>query len=499
MILANLAALQVVIPLLAAPIGIALRPATLAWAWATLVAIAAFACSVGLFLQVQTGGPISYAIGGWEPPWGIEYKVDALSTFMLVLISGIGASVLLYARRSVEAEIDPPRIYLFYVAYLLCLSGLLGMVITGDAFNVFVFLEISSLSSYAMIAMGKSRRALAAAYHYLILGTVGATFYVIGVGMVYMLTGTLNMDDLARLMPQAAGYRTLEVALAFFTVGLALKLALFPMHKWLPDAYTYAPSVVTAFLASTSTKVGLYVMIRVFFTVFGAPYMTEGIPVADVLVVLALAAMFSGSAVAIWQGDLKRSLAYSSVAQIGYMVLGVALISVAGMTAGLLHLFNHALMKAALFLALGAVFLRIGSVHIQDMQGIARQMPITMACFVVGGLSLIGVPLTAGFISKWYLMLAAFQDGRWWLAVLIVLSSLLAVVYVWRVVEAAYLRPRPQGAPVATEAPLSLLLPMIGMAAANIWFGIDTSFSMTAAEAAARAALGAALGTGGVQ
>ncbi|GAA0569029.1 monovalent cation/H+ antiporter subunit D family protein [Caenispirillum bisanense] len=492
MILANLAALQVVVPLLSAPIGIALRRPTLAWAWATLVAVAAFACSIGLFFQVQATGTISYAIGNWPAPWGIEYRVDALSSYMLVLISGIAAAVLLYARESVEAEIDEGRIYLFYVAYLLCLAGLLGMVITGDAFNVFVFLEISSLSSYAMIALGRSRRAISAAYHYLILGTVGATFYVIGLGIVYMLTGTLNMGDLATLMEQAAGYRTLEVALAFFTVGLALKLALFPLHKWLPDAYTYAPSVVTAFLASTATKVALYVMIRVFFSVFGAAYLVEGIPVATVLMVLALAAMFSGSAVAIWQTDIKRSLAYSSVAQIGYMVLGVSLITVAGMTAGLLHLFNHALMKGALFLALGAVFLRIGSVHIKDMEGIARQMPLTMAAFVIGGLSLIGVPLTAGFISKWYLMMAAFQSGLWWLAVLIVLSSLLAVIYVWRVVEAAYLRPRPPGAVQAREAPWSMLVPMWGMALANIWFGLDTRFSMGAAEAAARAALGGA-------
>lgn len=490
MILANLAALQVVIPLTAAPLAVLVRNPVIAWAWATLIGLIAFACSIGLFLQVQATGTISYAIGDWAPPWGIEYRVDMLAAYMLVLISGIGAAVLLYARLSVEKEIPAERIYLFYVCYLLCLSGLLGMVITGDAFNLFVFLEISSLSSYAMIAMGRGRRALAAAYHYLVLGTVGATFYVIGVGLMYMLTGTLNMADLAATIETIPGYRTLEVALAFLTVGLALKLALFPLHKWLPDAYSYAPNVVTAFLASTATKVALYVVIRMFFTVFGESYLLEDLPVANVLLIAAIAAMFSGSAVAIWQGDLKRSLAYSSVAQIGYMVLGVALVSAAGMAAGLLHLFNHALMKACLFLALGAVFYRTGSVHIQDMQGIARQMPFTMAAFVVGGLSLIGVPLTAGFVSKWYLMLASFEDGRWWLAVLIVASSLLAVIYVWRVVEAAYLRPRPHGAPEVREAPLSLLLPTWGMALANIWFGLDTGFSYGSARAAAAALLG---------
>lgn len=485
--LAHLAALQIVVPMLAAPICIVLRRPLITWGFAAIVSLISFVISLSLLWQVQTNGAFSYAIGNWSPPWGIEYRVDELAAYMLVIISAMGAAVMLFARNSIEAEVEHARIYLFYTCYLLSLTGLLGMVITGDVFNLFVFLEISSLSSYAMIAIGRGRRSLMAAYQYLILGTVGATFYVIGIGLVYSLTGTLNMADLARVLPQAAGYRTFEVALAFITVGIGLKLAMFPLHKWLPDAYSYAPSAVSAFLASTATKVALYVLIRLFFTVFGEDFLTEGIPVADVLLVTAIAAMFSGSAVAIWQTDLKRSLAYSSVAQIGYMVLGVSLVTSAGMAAGLLHLFNHALMKACLFMALGAVFYRLKSVSIHDMQGIARQMPLTMAAFVVGGLSLIGVPMTAGFISKWYLMLASFQDGRWWLAVLIVLSSLLAVVYIWRVVEAAYLRPRPLGAPTVSEAPLSLLVPLWGLAAANIWFGLDTSYSYGAAVWAADA------------
>lgn len=489
---AHLPALQIVVPLLSAPLCILLRRGNAAWAFATLVSLAAFAMAVTLAAQVLSDGPISYALGGWPPPWGIEYAVDPLSAAMLVLISGIGAVTLLYGRTSVEAEIPADRAYLFYICYLLCLTGLLGMVITGDAFNVFVFLEISSLSSYAMISLGRGRRALSAAYYYLVMGTIGATFYVIGIGLLYMVTGTLNMADIAAVLRDAPVTRTDLVAVAFLVTGLSMKLALFPLHKWLPGAYAYAPTVVTTFLASTATKVSLYVLIRVLFTMLdNAPFFRD-LPWAVALLPFAVLAMFSGSLVAIFQNDVKKLLAYSSVAQIGYMVLGVSLATAGGLAAGILHMLNHAVIKGALFMAVGAVMLRIGSVRIEAMQGLGRQMPWTMSAFAIAGLSLIGVPLTAGFVSKWYLMSAAFETGWWWLAVLIVASSLLAVIYVWRVVESAFLRPAPPGREAVREAPASMLVMMWVMVGLNLWFGIDTTYTVDVAQAAAKLLVGGA-------
>ncbi len=485
MILLHLPALQVVVPLMAAPACVLLRHGRIAWALALVVTWTAFAVALALLLQVIDSGPISYAMGGWAPPWGIEYRVDTLAAFILVIVTSIGALVVPFARASVEREVASDRIYLFYTMYLLCLSGLLGITITGDAFNLFVFLEISSLSSYVLISLGRDRRALTAAFRYLILGTIGATFYIIGVGMIYMVTGTLNIADLASKLPAMADSRTVHMALAFLTVGISLKLALFPLHLWLPNAYAFAPTAVTVFLAATATKVAVYVMIRIVYTVFGGPAIFEQMPIDEMLMGLGMLSMIGASLVAIFQDNVKRLLAYSSLSQIGYMVLGLSLANVSGLAGGIVHIFNHAMMKAALFMAVGCIFYRVGSVHIDALAGLGRRMPLTMAGFVIGGLSLIGAPLTVGFVSKWYLIQGALERGLWPVALVILASGLLALIYVWRIVEVAYFRPSPDGATEIREAPLSMLIPLGVLCVACIYFGIDATATMDLATAAA--------------
>ena len=486
----HLAALQIVVPLLASPLC-ALIPHRGAVHFLSLLTTAATFVIAGLLaMQVAETGPFTYALGGWAAPVGIEYRVDALTVILLLLISGIGTIVMAYARESLEVEIAYQRYTLFHVMYLLSLAGLLGIVITGDLFNVFVFLEIAALSGYVLISLGRDRRALTAAYQYLIMGTIGATFFLIGVGLMYMMTGTLNMADMAVRLRGVEDTRTILAAFGFITVGMALKMALFPLHQWLPNAYTYAPSVVTAFLAGTATKVAVYVLLRFALTIFGVEFSFHTMPLSRVLAVLALLAMFSASLVAIFQQDVKRLLAYSSVAQIGYMVLGISFASVAGLTGGIVHMANHAIMKCLLFCALGCVVVRVGSTHIEDLRGIGRQMPLTLFAFVIGGLSLIGVPMTVGFVSKWYLVEAALEGGHWPIAVLILLSSLLAVAYVWRVVEVAYFEEPPAGRGAVREAPLTMLIPLWGLVAATVYFGIDADLTAGLAQEAAVSLLG---------
>ena len=484
----HLPILQVVVPLMVAPVAALMRKRGAAWFLAVAATWASFGIAIMLLREVLDGGTIIYSLGGWAAPWGIEYRVDTVSAYVLVIVSGIGAVVTPYARLSVRREVGVKQAPLLYSALLLCLTGLLGITITGDVFNLFVFLEISSISAYALIAMGPDRRALHAAYKYLIMGSIGATFIVIGIGLMYMITGTLNMADLAVRLPSLEG-RTVTVAFAFLAVGISVKLALFPLHQWLPDAYTYAPSAVTAFLASTATKVAAYVLLRVFFTVFGVAFAFDTMALHWTLLPLAMVAVLSASLTAIYQGNVKRLLAYSSVAQIGYMILGVSLTNVTGLTAGLLHLFNHALIKGSLFMAMGAVMYRVGSVRIEAMQGLAKRMPWTMAAFVAGGLSLIGVPLTVGFVSKWYLVLGTIEHEMWGVAFLILVGSLLAVVYIWKVVEAAYFHDY-MGDLDVKEAPLTLLVPMWVLVVANFFFGVDAKLTVGVARQAAELLLG---------
>ncbi|MEZ5810852.1 MAG: monovalent cation/H+ antiporter subunit D family protein [Rhizobiaceae bacterium] len=489
----HLPILQVLVPLFGALLTAFMRAGTRAWLLATVVAWASAAISVMLLVRVLgRSEPISYTMGNWAVPWGIEYRVDILNAFVLFFVTGIGAILMPYARRSVGSEILSHQQAWFYTMYLLCLTGLAGITVTGDAFNVFVFLEISSLSTYGLIALGQNRRALLASYQYLIVGTIGATFYVIGVGLLFLVTGSLNLHDIAGLLADAyiVYPRPVLTALAFLIAGISLKLALFPLHLWLPNAYAYAPSTAAAFLAGTATKVAVYLLIRILFSVFGLAIVVTSLPVEEVLILLSAAAMVIASISAIFETNAKRMLAYSSVAQLGYITLGIALANQSGLTGGIVHLFNHALTKTTLFVCLGAMAYHGCRMRFTDLAGIGRKMPFTSAAFVIAGLSIIGVPGTAGFISKWYLALGAIEAGYWPLVFLIVVSSLLAVIYIGRFVEVAYFRETSEAAAGAYEPPWSMLWPILVLAAATIYFGIDTRASAGIAAQATEYLLG---------
>jgi multicomponent Na+:H+ antiporter subunit D len=489
----HLPVLQVVLPLISAPLCVILRQGTLSWLLATLVSFLSLCISLALFIQVQDQGAITYAIGGWVGPWGIEYHVDNLTAFMLLIVNGVSAFVLIGARASLANEISSDRLYLFYSAYLLNLTGLLGVIMTGDAFNLFVFIEIASLSSYAMISNGSDRRCLYAAFKYLIFGTIGASFILISVGLLYVVTGTLNIADLFQRLPDVENTNTLTTALVFFTIGIALKAAIFPLHLWLPDAYTYSPSIVSTFLAGTTTKVFIYVLIRFIYSIFGYEYSFNQETFNFLLMFFACGAILYGAFFAIKQDSLKRLLAYSSIAQIGYMVLGISLATELGLAAGLIHVFNHAFIKVTLFLSVAIIIYYNKTDSISQLAGIAKNMPVTMASFLIAGLSLIGVPLTAGFISKWYLIKASLEAGYWGLVLVIVFSSILAIIYIWKVIEVAYFRQA--GNEEVTlddnqQIPYLLFFSLLIFVATNIYFGIETSVNVDMAELIARGIFG---------
>lgn len=483
----HLPAMQVIVPMLSAPLILLLKPRGLAWAGATAVALLSFAIALNMALVIVEGGHFRYDMGGWEAPYGIELSVGAFSSLILLIVTGAAAAAMIAARPSIDRQIETERQPMFYSAWLLALSGLAGIAVSADAFNIFVFMEISSLASYVLIAGGPDRRALPAVFKYLIMGTIGATFYLIGVGLVYMMTGTLNLADMEARIGNVTDINPILVAAGFITIGLALKAAVFPLHVWLPNAYAHAPHMITVFLAACATKVAIYVLIRFDFFVFQANLENHGMQFSLFLLPLALLGILVASAVAMFEGHIKRLLAMSSVAQIGYIILGASFISQAGLTASAAHMFNHALAKGGLFLAIAGLACHYRDLRLDQLAGAARSMPWTAAALVICGFSLVGVPGTAGFISKWLLIDAAMDKGSlaWVLVAIIIISSLMALAYVWRIVETLYFKPAVVGA-APSEAPLQLLLVTWLVALANIFFGFFPQFPLALSSAAAK-------------
>ena len=420
-------------------------------------------------------GVVHYYMGGWQPPWGIELRVDRLSVLMQLLITGVSLGVVVFMKRSIAHEVKGSTTY-FYTMTLLLVTGLLGIVSTGDMFNLYVFLEISSIAGYSLIAQG-GKKAAFFTFRYLIVGTIGACFYLLGVGYLYSVTGTLNMDDLAARLPELYHSKAVMVGFSFIITGMAIKMALFPLHFWLPPAYALAPSAVSALIAPTMTKTAFYILVRVMFTVFETRFSIEVFPVATILSWMGAVAMIAGSVLAISQTELKRLLAYSSVAQVGYMVLGVGLANEMGLTGGLLHVVNHAVMKCALFLVTGAILYKTGIRHIRELHGLYIRMPITTVTFLVAAFSMIGIPPTAGFFSKVYLVMGALASKQWVFVGIILLSSLLNLAYFINIVKHMFFSSQEGAGRTMTglrrdEAPLSMLVPMVVMTVAIIALGV---------------------------
>jgi multicomponent Na+:H+ antiporter subunit D len=492
------AVLVVAIPLMAGPIAVILARGRWAWMWSVLVAAITFGLSLILLVTVMGGETITYEMGNWAAPLGIIYYIDSLNALVLSLVSGMALLALVYGLPTVEREIESGKQAMFFGTFLICLAGLIGVAITGDAFNVFVFLEVSSISTYVLVSMGarQNRQALTASFNYLVLGTIGATFFVIGVGLLYMATGTLNMADISRVLLETGNDRVVRAAFAFIIIGLGLKTAMFPLHTWLPNAYAFSPSMIGVFLASTATKVAFYTLVRFLFSVFHQGEALETAMFDFVLAPMAIVAMIVCSVQASFQPDVKRLLAYSSVAQLGYMLLGLSLGTAAGLSAGLLHMFNHALMKGALFMAIGLAGLGLGVIRVSEMRGMGKSMPLTAAGLSIAGLSLMGVPLTAGFVSKYYLVIAALERGWWWAVAAIVVSSVLAIFYVGRMIEVMYLQEPPAHGddPVLRiRSPLISIIPLYILVIANVWFFFDPSIPKGLADAAAQTLLGGAM------
>ncbi len=423
---------------------------------AYLVAVAASLGSVAIsaynMFRVWNVGPLSYHFGGWMPPIGIEYVLDSLSAFVALIVNVVAFAVLCHAGGLKAKEISGKSVP-YYSLVLLFLCGANGIVMTGDLFNLYVFLEIFSLAGYGLIGIGE-KQAPVAAFRYLIMGTIGASFYLLGLGFIYIVTGSLNMADLRNILPLVQGNPAVVAAIALMVIGMGIKMALFPLHGWLPDCYTYAPSTTSALVAPIGTKIAAYVLIRLLFFVFDVRFVSVTLPITELIGWLAAIGIIYGSVMAMAQNEMKRMLAYSSIAQIGYIGLGIGLANPLGYIGAVLHILNHAFMKGTLFLVAANLRKNAGHSDISRLDATYRnKLPWSMAAFTLAALSMIGLPPTAGFFSKWYLALGAIDKGNWVFLAVILVSSLLNAVYFFRILEKVYLVPPATQGAEGTPAP----------------------------------------------
>ncbi len=471
--------LLVTVPLLSAFIisGLSWVKKSLCYPLALLALGTSVFCAIGLLLRVLDAGAVEYHLGGWVPPWGIAYRVDLLNGLVLVVVSSV-AFVNLFATHKTVQKDFPEKMGIFYTLYVLFATGLMGITVTGDVFNLYVLLEIASLTAYALIALGKPDRAPLASLNYVFIGTIGACFYLLGIGYLYIMTGSLNMADIASLLPPIYHSKAVLVAFIFCMVGVLIKMGFFPLHVWLPNAYSCAPEPSSSLIAPLMTKVMVYVMIRLIFSVFLPDFSFHVLHIDHALVWLACLAIIMGSLLALAQKNIKRTLTYIIVSEIGYMVGGVWLGNRLGMSGAILHILNDAIMTLCLFLAVGNIAYRLKGLELQDLKGLFRKMPVTMAGFVAGGLSVIGIPPTCGFFSKWYLISGAIQAGQYGFMAALLFSSLVNVVLFFRIIEIAYFEPMESlhgaasGHGIRQEAPLSMLVPLLFVAISLVVVGI---------------------------
>lgn len=457
--------------------------------------------AIGMLQTVMTQGKIHYWLGMWEPPWGIEYVIDHLNAYVLIIVISMSIFAAIYSKRSVEKEIPEHKIHLFYTLFLLNVTGLAGMIVTGDIFNLYVLIEIASFTAYGLVAIG-SEGAFMASFRYIIMGTIGACFYLLGVGYLYIVTGSLNMENLRILLPALYSNKAVLTAFVFIVIGLGLKAALFPLHAWQPDAYTYSPSVVTILISTAMAKTSVYALLRLVFSVFTVDFIYRYVSILDIINWVSVVAMIVGSIFAIQESNLKRMLAYSSIANVGYIMLGVGLATSThlGLTPTLMHILNHSLMKGAMFMVACAFIYKAGLWDIRDFVGLGRRMPYTALSFILAALAMIGMPPSVGFITKWYLILASIDAKQYVFVAAIFISTLLMIVYFWRVIEIMYLRPVEANPEIASEikrdeAPLSMVIPCIVLAILCFLVGI---FWMAGVFSPVTDAINTTIGLGGL-
>ncbi len=453
--------------------AVSLRSRHVAKWWALAMMTIASCAAYMLAVRVSAEGPFSYEAGGWKPPYGIELRFDEYSV-VIAVICLIGWFAVLYSFRYTEwlRALAKERVPYYYALLLLNIGGMIGLCVTGDLFNLYVFLEILSLSAYALVAISGEPLAAMAAFKYLLMGVISSLIVLMAIGFLLAYTGSLNMADVSARLALPAEQAPAALALGAFAVGFMVKAAIFPVHIWLPDAHAIAPSPISAVLSGLVVKIGIIGQLRVYQIYYGSGVFDLSL-LNQVLVWLGAISILMGAFFAIFQEDIKLMLAYSTISNVGYIVMGFGLATENAVMGGAVHVLNHALIKATLFLAAGAFIYETGYRTLYDLRGVGRTMPMTGAAMVLGALSIVGIPPTVGFLCKWYIALGAFDAGQASFGFALVFGALFIFIYYVRMLNALYFQtPVNDKVRNAKDPPPSMLVPIIVLAALCLIMGV---------------------------
>jgi len=423
--------------------------------------------------NVVNHGEVRYAFSGWTAPLGIEWVADGLASVILVLLSVLGLLGVVFTGPTSPKALGG-RIVNYYTLILLFFSALTGIVFAADFFNIFVFLEVAAISSYALIGVAGGR-ALFAAFRYLILGTIGASIYLLGVSYLYAVTGTLNMADMADKLPFLLGSKALVGGLLFIFIGLGIKMALVPFHSWMPEAYAYAPDSVSPIMASLLTKIVLLAWVRIIYWVLNASIAIFDIPILQLVAVLGALAAVIGASLALAQRDIKMMFAYGGVSHIGIILIGIGQGNQTGFVGGIFYLLNDAVMQAALFFLAGVAFCHYGVRTIDDLGRVGKQAPWLTGSLIVVGLGMIGLPPTGGFFGKWNIILGALEGDNYVSVAAVLLSTLLTLAYFVKLFEGIFRQTSTRLDLQFGEFPLSFKMTLGVTSAAIMLLGLFSS------------------------
>jgi len=436
-----------------------------------VLALAATAALVVVSLVAAGTGEAVYSVGGWQPPFGICMVSDGLTVFFLLMVSVVSFLVTVFSVVYMRRFTAPGK---FYSLFMLMVAGMNGVVVSGDLFNMYVFLEIAALASYALVAFGIEHEELEASFKYMVLGGVGSSLILFGIALMYSITGTLNLADISRCLMNTSSESMVMFISALFLAGFGIKAALVPFHAWLPDAHPSAPAPISAMLSGLLIKaLGVYCMVRIFFNVIGV-----GEAVSTMLIILGMLSMVIGAILAVGQWDFKRMLAYSSISQVGYIIFAFGLGTPLGYVGGLFHLVNHAFFKSLLFLCSGSVEYATGTRDLRRLGGLWNKMPVTAVTCSIGSLAISGIPPLGGFFSKLIITIAAVQAVEslgpvaYLLAAVTVAVSFVTIVYFVKLQKTALFGSLPEKLKDVHEAPAGMGGALVVLAVICIAFGV---------------------------